>query len=638
VPDDLNTGEHPRKDAHEHGVPNPEAVVGPPGDPGDPSRPDNVGLLQPGWTIDSGTAAPAPEPPGSARRVSGYFLMLAGAVAVGLVGGGVIALTQEAGGCSGDDAVTVEVSVAPEIEPAVARAMGRFNEARHELGGKCVRAEVQGAEPAQVTTLLGQGSAIGTASRPDVWIPDSSLWPSLLQSMAQGDRAVEVTKTSVARSLIVVAMPQTFADDLRGRGVNAGRLTWNSLLSAGSGSAGATASGEQAIPPNLIKLQIPDPTRNAAGLGSLTLVHQLWAGDPDERTRFTGMVRNLQENTVPDVASGFATFERDDQGRYPVVIAPEQAVFTYNRSNPTNPALAVYPSDGSLSMDYPYTITTDDPEKVKAGHMLAEAIRTAETAEDVRAMGFRSTDGQAPAAFGPQAGVSQQSMPAPQPADVHNAIEVWYKLSKGIRNVTLLDVSNSTNEKLVELTRLQATAQATEEVLALVPNDTEMGIWTFGTKLQGDNDWRELVPVGPLSDRSGQDTRRQQILSVLAELEAQRGPGPGLYDSVLAAFRMISRTYNPNVVNSVLVFTNGNNEDPNGITLPDLLTALRNEFNPAQPVQIIMVGYGSGVAGEGPQRIAEATGGKAYVVQSPQQIQEVVLDAISRRACTTTDC
>jgi von Willebrand factor type A domain len=107
---------------------------------------------------------------------------------------------------------------------------------------------------------------------------------------------------------------------------------------------------------------------------------------------------------------------------------------------------------------------------------------------------------------------------------------------------------------------------------------------------------------------------------------------------VLAAFRMISRTYNPNVVNSVLVFTNGNNEDPNGITLPDLLTALRNEYNPTQPVQIIMVGYGNGVAGEGPQKIAEATGGKAYVVQSPQQIQEVVLDAISRRACTTADC
>jgi hypothetical protein len=610
VPDEFNTGEHSREDAHEHGVPDPEA-------------------------------AQAPDPPGVVRHVRGYVLILAAAVAVGLVGVGVFALNHQASGCSGDNVVTVKVSVAPEIEPAVAKAVGRFNDARQEIdgqGGKCVRAEVQGAEPAQMTTLLGQGLAIG-ASRPDVWIPDSSLWPALLDSMTQGKGGVEVTNTSVARSLIVIGMPQTFADELRSRGVSAGRPSWNSLLRAGSGFGGATPNGEEAIPPNLVKLEIPDPARDAAGLGSLTLVQQLWAGDPDERTKFAGMVRTLRENTIPDVASGFATFNRDEQGRYPVVIAPEQAVFTYNQNNPTNTALAVYPPDGSLSMDYPYTITTDDTEKGKAARMLAAAMQTAETAEDVRALGFRSTDGKAPTAFGPQIGVSQQPMPAPKPDDVQKAIEVWHTLSKGIRNVTLLDVSRSTNDKvLVDLTRLQATARATEDVLALMPNDTEMGIWIFGTKLQGDNDWRELVPVGPLSDQAGQDTRRQQILSVLAKLEAQRVPGPGLYDSVLAAFRTVNRTYDPDVVNSVLVFTNGNNNDPNGAALPDLLTALRNEYNPAQPVQIIMIGYGSGVASEGLQQIADVTGGKVYVVQNPQQIKEVILDAISRRACTTPDC
>jgi hypothetical protein len=640
VPDNFNNGGYPRKD-DEHGGTDPKAVVWPSDDPGYTSPPVDA---DPEWYGET-VAASTVEPPGLGlvrglwkRR---YVRILAGAVAVGLVGAVVSAFTHKTDGCSGDDAVTVNVSVAPEIEPAVTKAVERFNNARHVLGGrdgKCVQAQAQGADPAKMATMLGQGSAIGTTTRPDVWIPDSSLWPSLVLSMTQG-KGILTTKTSVARSLVVVGISQTFAEELRSRGVTAGRPSWNSLLRAGSGSAGSTVKDEEVIAPNLVKLEVPDPARNAAGLGSLTMMHQLWAGDPDERTRFTGMVRSLRDNTIPDMASGFATFERDEQGRWPIIIASEQALFAHNQSSPKNPALAVYPPDGTLSMDYPYTITTDDPEKVKAARMLAAAIRTAETAEDVRALGFRSEDGQPPAAFGPQFGATQQPVPEPEPAEVQKAIEVWYTLSKGIRNVTLLDVSSSTNEKVMaDLTRLQATLRASEDVLAMMSDDTEMGVWLFGTELQNGSDWRELVPVGPLSDQTDQGTRRQQILSRLAEVGAQSGPGPGLYDSVLAAFRMMNRTYDPNVVNSLLVSTNGKNEDPNGISLSDLLTALRNEYSPSRPVQIIIISYGNNVAHESLQQIAETTQGKAYVVQTPQQIQEVILDAISRRACPITGC
>lgn len=646
MPDDLNTGGHPRKD-DEHGVPAREAPVWPTEDPGDTSPPAYVDPQPPNRMMSSGMATRPPVrsmrfvPPeaGGRRR---YVQVLAAAVVLGLVGAGVFTFAHKVGSCSADNTVMLKVSVTQEIEPAVTKAVGRFNNGRQEIGGqggKCVQARVQKADPAQMTTLLGQGAAIGDNSRPDVWIPDSSLWASLLHSITQGKQVAEVTKTSVARSLIVVGMPQTFADVLRSRGMTAGRPSWDSLLRAGSGFAGPTTNGEEVIPPNLVKLEIPDPARNAAGLGSLTLVQQLWAGEPDERTRFTGMVRAMRNNTVPDVNAGFSKFERDGQGRYPVILASEQAVFVYNQGNPTNPALAVYPPDGSLSMDYPYTITTDDTEKVKAARMLAAAMRTPEIAEDVRAMGFRSADGQPPAAFGPQFDIGQQPVLAPQPAEVHKAIEVWYKLSKGIRNVTLLDASGSTNEKVaVDLTRLQATARATEEVLGLMSDDTKMGVWTYGTASPDGNDWRELVPVGQLSDKSGDGTRRQQVLSVLAGLKASPGPKPALYDSVLAAFRMMKRTYDPDVGNSVLVFTNGNNDDSRGTSLPDLLTALHNEYDPAHPVQIIMIGYGNGVAHDKLQQIADVTNGKVYVVRTPQEIQDVVLDAISRRACTVADC
>jgi hypothetical protein len=601
----------------------------------------------PAGTPSSGGAIIWPPEPDSTDRQAGdglrrrYVRLAAGAVIVALIGTGVIAFVGNANGCAGDP-VTLKVSVAPEIEPAVAKAAGRFNDAAHEIdgaGGKCAAAEVKSADPAQLATMLGQGVALGATSRPDVWIPDSSLWTSLLYSATADKQVVEVTDTSVAWSPIVLGMPQTFADELRRQGVTADRPSWNSLLRAGSGLAGEVVGNDQPIPSNLVKLQIPDPARNAAGLGSLTFLNQLWANDPNQRTKFTGMVRTLRENTIPDAAESFKSLERDERGRYPVIVAPEQAVFTYNQGNPADPALAVYPPGAALSMDYPYTITTDDAEKVKAARMLAAEIRTAETADDVRALGFRSTDGKVPPAFGSQPGMRQQPAPPPQPADVQRAMEVWSKLSKGIRNVMLIDTSNSTKEKVApDLTRLQATARATEDVLDLMSDDTELGVWTFDTFLQGNSDWQELVPVGPLGDQIGRSTRRQQILSDLAQLEPRSGPGPGLYDSVLAAFRAMTRSYKPEVVNSVLVFSNGKNQDPDGTSLPDLLTALHAEYDPARPVQIIIVGYGQGVARDELQQIAEATRGKAYVVQAPQEIQDVVLDAISRRACAPEAC
>jgi Bacterial extracellular solute-binding protein/von Willebrand factor type A domain len=599
--------------------------------------------------LNTGSAGPIiwpPEPDSVDRRFSGeqrrrYTRLLVRAAIVALLGTGVVALVGKADGCAGDP-VTLKVSVAPEIEPAVTKAVARFNDARQQVdgkSGKCAKAEAKTTDPAQVITLLGQGVAIGTTSRPDVWIPDSSLWISLLRSMTPDGQAMEVTDTSVARSPIVLGMPQTFADELRKQGVTADRPSWNSLLRAGSGLANEAVDNVQPIPPNLVKLQAPDPARNAAGLASLSFAHQLWVNDPDQRTKFTGMVRTLRENMVPDMAAGFASFERDAQGRYPVIIAPEQAIFAYNQSSPATPALAVYPPEGTLAMDYPYAITTDDAEKSKVAKMLAAAMRTDETTEDVRALGFRSTDGKAPAAFGSQPGMGKQLVPAPQPDDVHRAIEVWYKLSKGIRNVTLVDVSSSTNKKVAaDLTRLQTTVRSLEDMLALMPDDTELGIWLFDTFLQGGNDWQELVPVGPLDEQIGKSTRRQQVLSDLAELAPKSGPGPGLYDSVLAAFRTMTRSYKPEMVNSILVFTNGTNQDPDGTTLPDLLTALRTEYDPARPVQIIMIGYGEGVARDNLQQIAEATQGNVYVVQSPQEIQNVVLDAISRRACTPASC
>jgi EmrB/QacA subfamily drug resistance transporter len=574
--------------------------------------------------------------PSASRVRQRVRLAAAVAVVVSLLGVGAFAATTgTTEGCAGGETRPLRVAVAPDIEPAVHQAVDRFNGAGNEIAGACIRAEVTAADPAGVTTLLGQGAALGDPSLPDAWIPDSSLWTSLLLALTDDRLILEAPGTALAQTPVVAAMPRALADELRGRGVRAD-TSWEDLAAASgrfTTAPAAPATGSPpAIPPGLARLRLPDPTRNAAGLAALVILDQLHAGEPDQAIRLTGTVRNLQEHTIPDVRAGFAAFAADDRGRYPILAVPEQAVFTHNRRHPADSALAIYPREGTLSMDYPYLITTHDPVTLQAARLLETELRGPQTQADIRALGFRSADGATPSAFGPQPATSPPPRPAPQPADVLKAVQAWQKLSQGVRNLTLIDISASTTEPVGPgLTRLEATTQAARSVIAAMPDDAELGVWLYARRLHGELDWAELVPVGPLRAPYGPATRRRQLDFGLSQIAAVPEGRTGLYDTVLAAYRTMQRSYDPKPVNSLLLLTDGTNDDPGGISLSGLLAALLGEYDPARPVQIVVVGFGDDVDRGALDQIAGATRGSVHLARTPQQVQQILLTAMSRR-------
>jgi hypothetical protein len=419
---------------------------------------------------------------GSGRRMRWWGGAVAATVGVALVagvGGFTLAGGDGESRCSGDDRafISLRVEVAPEIQPVVAGAAGRLNEAEYMVGGKCVRARVAAVDPAQVTTLLGQGLALGSTAFPDVWIPDSSLWTLLVQSLAPGREVLDVTGTSVARSPIVVAMPRALAGELRDQVARADP-SWEDVLgvSGVSGVSGGAAlddrgdrrgRGEFTVAAGKVDLRVPDPADNATGLATLVIVNRLWAGEPDRPAKFANLVQTIRADTVDGAAAGFHGFgdaevAADGKGdakagdakagaggaghakadgaaavagagegrRFPTVVAPEQAVFAYNRTDPREPALAVYPREGTLALDYPFTIVTGDGEKVTAARLFQDVLRGRQTGADARALGFRSGDGVAPPEFGRPGGASPHLLAAPLPADVREAARSWYKLSR----------------------------------------------------------------------------------------------------------------------------------------------------------------------------------------------------------------
>jgi hypothetical protein len=184
-----------------------------------------------------------------------------------------------------------------------------------------------------------------------------------------------------------------------------------------------------------------------------------------------------------------------------------------------------------------------------------------------------------------------------------------------------------------KVTRIQATAQVAQGGLSLLPDDTELGLWTFSTELVGPQDWREDVTLGPLGQRIGSATRRQLVLAALAGLRPKPTGNTGLYDSILAAFRRMKNSYKPEMINSLLLLTDGKNDDPHGISLQQLLTTLNKEFDPNRPVQVIMIGFGQGVDRSELDQIARATRGSVHIAHTPAEIQKIFLSAISRRVC-----
>jgi hypothetical protein len=586
-----------------------------------------------------GTGPSEPSSGGGGRRRSGrrrslstLIGPLAGAVGLAiLLGAGVYGLA-ESHGCGGD-ALTLNVAAAPEIAPAITQVAKSFNDERHSVDGKCVQAKVKPSDPAGMSTVLsGSGSVPGEVD-PDIWIPDSSLWVTLVRSTASGASSVHLTGTSVARTPIVVATSRTFATRIHDQGI---RPTWDMLLRATDALSTGSVGKSDGLPADSVHLQILDPNRNAGGIGAVVMTRELLQGDPNADPIFTQLVRNVQNSLSPTPQALFASFHRDLHGRAPAVIVPEQAVWRFNHTSPSAPATAMYPSEGLLSLDYPFTLATDDDAKVRGAGLLEDEVNGPKAQAAVRALGFRTPDGRAGDGF-TASGLNPRvprALPTPAAGDVTDVMQAWTKLSLRTRMLTLLDVSGSMAQPVGKgMTRMQATAQVAQGGLAMLPDDTDLGLWTFSTNLNGPLDYREEVPIGPLSTRLGSGTRRQAILAALGRVRPKPTGNTGLYDSVLAAVRSLEKTYRPGYYNSVLVLTDGKNDDVNGISLAGLLRTLKREADPDKPVMVVFIGFGPDVDMSAMQKIAVQTNGEAYHAMKPQDVQRILIETIARRIC-----
>ncbi|MEU0491686.1 substrate-binding and VWA domain-containing protein [Nocardiopsis sp. NPDC006139] len=576
----------------------------------------------------------AEEAPGRSRRRrgrGGAFAALAAAlvIVVGLAGVGVY-MFGNSGGCGGSD-IRLDVAVSPELAPAVDAVARDFNLTDTAVDGRCVHVEVRQVDSANVAFgITGSGATMGDTDS-DVWIPDSSVWPRIVQSQS-GDAVLTDTGTSVARSPLVVTELAAYAEETEAP------TTWMDVVPT-------AAPGEQAER----TVRVVDPARSSTGLGTLYLLNgALEEASPDAETfnaAMTAALQSLHRGASADEEAAFLALSGGGEEAPPLMVMSEQAAWRYNSAYEENAVRVDYLEGGTYYLDYPYLVRTEDSVLTRAAEEFRTAIRSDSARGHILAEGFRGPEGEVDTSVlsGDHGFVeaAPEELATPSEGSITDLTRTWNQMKMDSRVLAIVDISGSMLAEVpgTGMTRMQVTGAAATQGLEMFTPSSELGLWQFSTNVNNNLHYQELAPIRELQATADDGSEHRAVLSqALGSLQPLPQGDTALYDTYLAAYQEMSRTYRPDRNNVILMLTDGDNDNPGGLDLDGLLTQIEAIASPSRPIPIITIAFGPDVQNLEPlQEIAAATGGASYMTEDPTEIGDIFIRAFSLRISEPED-
>lgn len=537
-------------------------------------------------------SASSPNGNPTARRV---VLVGAAILAVVLVAGLVMAGLSRAGigGFCGDD-VTVAVAAEPDI---VAHVQSLADEA-----DGCYSIEVSPVSSADMTARIAAREAL-----PDIWVPDSSV------RLARVSQDVQIPFDTVLNSLastpVVIAHRDTDID----------MSTWTSALATPGLMMGDPVRSGVADAPILAatsEVEAMRTTSEAVGASMAALAQ--------EQARRREVPPDAREMLDRVIAEGGST-----------IVTEQQAVLA-QRDAPDAGLELDAPATGAVYLGYPLAVTTQDPTRRDDVAGAAEALRDATASSDFAAElaedGFRTAD-RAPLAD--DAGVGEvAALVVRDPNRLHSTLQRWRLLSMPGRSLVLVDTSGSMDFQLAGtgMTRIQMLVETASAGLGQFPDDAALGLWAFGGSAgPAGSPYAEVAALERLDAATAQGSHRDALNDALASLPGMVGGGTDLYGTVLDAYEMVSSSHDPNMINSIIVISDGANDAESELSTTDFLDRLRGMVDPAKPVIVVTVGLLDDADPQTLGEIARATGGSSHIARTPDEIVRVFAEAIGRR-------
>jgi len=271
-------------------------------------------------------------------------------------------------------------------------------------------------------------------------------------------------------------------------------------------------------------------------------------------------------------------------------------------------------------------LSTTTGERRAASERFLDRLLDPATDTHLHTRALRTARGEAGNGFpGGLPGGAQPVPPVVEPLQLPPATELdallatWTGVNRSARLLAVIDVSGSMNARVpgTNLTRIDATAQAAQQGMGLFKDTTDIGLWVFSTNLDGERDYRQLAPIGPMS------TQRARLIELAGTVRGLTGGKTNLYDTVLAAYQTVKQGWDPARLNVVVVFTDGRDDDVSSIGRDQLIAELAAQNDPQRPLRIIFIGIGQDVDAAELNQIAAATGGRAFTTPNPAGIREV---------------
>ena len=501
------------------------------------------------------------------------------------------------------DPANVQVAVAPEIYPVVAQQVSVL--------------EKNPALCADYTVTRSAGESVGKAIKlgssdvPDVWIPDSSIWVDDVDSKLGKDWATN--SGSIASSPIVVGVPKA-QEGVTGFDKTA---TWADFLTADK------------LPVSVQALDSSSSALVAMGIANRS------ATDHGDRTDLLRSIVRLSRSTLqPDVLASFAVQDAEVARAYPL---SEAQLLAFNKSNPTRQLHALVPQEGAPQLDYPFVRPVKGRSAPDAViQALLTALRGADTKSALSTAGFRVPGGSAPA--GSPLPTDLKTVEPLSATEKVSAVKSWADLAKDARMLVLIDVSGSMSAEVKPgQSRIQLLSGTAKLALDALPPTTQIGAWGFSTDLDGKGkDYLEMAPdIAPIGFTAKGKAHKKDLITKLDQLPGlvAKNGDTGLYDSIWAAYQSATKSYQPDYINSIVIMTDGKNDDPGGgLSLQQLLANLKGAYKADKPIKIVAISMGEDTDPAAMKRIATTTDGLSYVTKTPDEIATVFIDAFLHRS------
>lgn len=508
------------------------------------------------------------------------------------------------------DSNSLTIAASPEMSPLLGKLAEQFN-ADHKGNADFVPVKIVAISPSDMVAAALQPEPAFQALSPDssIWLSKlSNEWGKAFASETAGDEALPIARQRYslpqryAASPIVIAMWEKVA---QGMGWPSKAIGWNTLQERASQDAN-------------FRWNHPS-TSYASGL--LSTLAEFYAGAKVNR----GLTEALatQDSTLAYVKKVEGTVRFYGEGESAILdrlkkdgvslldafVAQEQIVLRWNKENPGQKMVAVYPVEGTLWADHPLALleryndfdkspltdTQRDTYYEFSRYLVAEKAQKQVLAEGYRPVNLSiSLQGDGSPFKGNTAVDALQPKTTLQipPYSVIQVIEDFRTYIKKPTNVILVVDTSGSMADASKLARAQTAVKS------------------FISNIKGKNDKLGLIDF---SDRvkynSGMKTVSDEYKTSLTNYVSRMSAtgNTAVYDSVLDAYNELQKLNDTQAINAIVVMTDGKENSSTRTNLKKLETTLTGG---KVPVVVFSIAFGKDADINDMKRLAEVTKGQ----------------------------